>query len=229
VSRGRKKAKEIDPALITRARLVADYLLTLNPPTDEETIKERRRRTSRNAEEYLEDIGTPKFDANIQRAAYFASTGARHWCELCLVIAAYFVERGEPVPAPLRTLVASTLRETLMPKSEAEKKRNELYEKRFPRIVGRPNGNRNRSIASAVLHVAIDTGLKPTRNRAQRTKGAPQSACSIVHEALGWRKVNLSEDAVEQIWRASRTDIEKERQWMVEHGVVIPLVLREFY
>ncbi len=125
VSRGRKKAKQIDEAVINRARLLADYYLTLHPVTDDEAVKEDRRRKLRNAEDYLEDVGTPIFELNMQRAAYFALTGARQWVELCLAFAAHFVERGEPVPEPIRRLLpahsASFASRNIQPASSIKK------------------------------------------------------------------------------------------------------------
>jgi hypothetical protein len=192
VSRGRKKAKQIDEAVITRARLVADYCLTVHPITDEEAVKEDRRKTLRNAEDYLEDVGTPNFEANMQQAAYFALSGARQWVELCLALAAHFVERGEPVPEPIRKLAANTLRELRLRESEADKKGDETVAKRS---LLSDRSMRDLTIAATVHIIVIDTGLKPTRNKAQRKTGSPSSACSIVHEALRLRKVNLGEDS----------------------------------
>jgi hypothetical protein len=226
VSRGRNKAKQIDEAVINRARLVADYCLTFHPITDEEAVKEDRRRTLRHAEDYLADVGTPNFEANVQHAAYFASSGARHWVELCLALAAHFVDRGEPVPEPIRKLAANTLRELRLRESEADKEGDETVAKRSDRSM------RDRTIARTVYMIVIDTGLKPTRNKAQRTTGSPSSACSIVHEALHLRKVNLGEDAVETAWRAHGKHIEKMVEGMVAGGLKLPSPnspLKEFY
>jgi hypothetical protein len=222
VSRGRKIAKEIDGATIKRARLVADFCLTLHPVTDDEALKERRRKTLRNVEDYLEDIGTPKFESNMQVAVCMWRAGGRHWGELCLALAAHFIERGEPVPEPMRKLVADTLRGLQLPKPEAEKTRDQLIAKRFPGFLSEKRA-RDSTIALAVHTITVDTGLKPTRNRARRTKGSPSSACSIVHEALRLRKINLSEDAVEKIWLAHAEKLRESYQEIVKGMVVAGL------
>jgi hypothetical protein len=228
VSRGRNKAKQIDEAVINRARLVADYCLTFYPITDEEAVKEDRRRTLRNAEDYLADVGTPRFEVNIQNAAYCASSGARHWVELCLALAAHFVERGEPAPEPIRKLAANALRELRLREYQTDKKGDETVAKRSDRSM------RDFTIAATVHMIVIDTGLKPTRNKAQRTTGSPSSACSIVHEALRLRKVNLGEDAVETAWRTHGKQMEKTVERMVAGGLKLPspnnpFPLKEFY
>jgi hypothetical protein len=62
------------------------------------------------------------------------------------------------------------------------------------------NWNRDVAITCAVRDV-VKLGYSPVRNRASREKGGKDSACSIVAQAIGRIGGNLSEAAVERIWR----------------------------
>jgi hypothetical protein len=107
--------------------------------------------------------------------------------ESLLVLAADFVERGEPLPSSMREIVAHFLR---------------LPKRRPLRI--RKGMTRDYVVASAIAAVVAGTGLKPTRNKTQRLKEGTPSACLIVADALANQKISLSEDAVEKIWTAKQ-------------------------
>jgi hypothetical protein len=52
--------------------------------------------------------------------------------------------------------------------------------------------------------VSQGTSIKATRNPARHRSGTPDSACSIMREALASLGTHLGEDAVETIWRNNK-------------------------
>jgi hypothetical protein len=109
------------------------------------------------------------------------------------LLAAEFIDRGEPLPGRLRQYVADLLREPLPPSPELMRRGRKKL--------------RDGVIVDTLLWVALFTGLNPTRNRTQRTT-AVQSICSIVSEVLTKDfKINLSEDSIEKLWLAHNRDI----------------------
>lgn len=66
---------------------------------------------------------------------------------------------------------------------------------------------RDRFIAEAV-HLTVASGFDPYRSKATRDRDGKESACSIVHKALGHLGVNtVTEDAVEKVWSRAHLDL----------------------
>jgi hypothetical protein len=171
--------------IIGRARQLAKYLLARGPLTLDGLIEKQRESMQSMAADLWERRETPMFEATVVPLAGLAVMMTED-VECLLLLAANFIEQGKPLPKPLRELVVRSLRRPRPPLSVT--------------ISRRGRDARDRAIAYAVREIVRETGLKPTRNRTRRMKGAFPSACSIVADTLGNRKINLSEDAVEKIW-----------------------------
>jgi hypothetical protein len=104
-------------------------------------------------------------------------------------IAANLIERGRPVPQPLRAHVVEILRQPL-PVAERERK------------------IRNISIAFAVSDVVHATGLKPTRGREQKKV---ESACAVVAKVSKW-----TEPTVEKAWEEWGRAVEGLRRYFAD-------------
>jgi hypothetical protein len=171
--------------IIGRARQLAKCLLARGPLTLDGLIEKERESTQSMAAYWWERRETPMFEAFVPQICGLAVLMTEE-VEFFLLLAANFIEHGEPLPMLLRELVVRSLRRPRPPLSVT--------------ISRGGRDARDRAIAYAVQEIVRETGLKPTRNRTRRMKGAFPSACSIVADTLGNRKINLSEDAVEKIW-----------------------------
>jgi hypothetical protein len=74
-----------------------------------------------------------------------------------------------------------------------------------PTGVHKDNKVRDDTIALMVSTIFLNTGLRPTRNRASR--GAEWSACSIVAQILGEHGIHKSEDLVENAWKTNAKEL----------------------
>jgi hypothetical protein len=197
VRRRNGAVKPADEMIVTRARQLAQrhlaHPLTVGAliESDRHSMRieakrfwEPRRRMSDGDEALLELI----VDCIKRDSPLFSSV--RLLVECLLALAADSIERDEPLPPALRRLVVVALRHPA--RITVENARD-----RIP-------WTRNFAIASAVNAIVKETGITATRNRARRSKGLTPSACSIVADALGGRKINLTEDAVEKIWNTDK-------------------------
>jgi hypothetical protein len=221
VSPGRKSAaNSVDGAVIKRSRKLAEFCLSRHPWTEDGVLKRERSRTQRSAAALCESarrMSAGELEMHIKPLAelaihLFDLDGQE--CEFLLVLAADLIERGEPLPPSLRPLVGRTLRQPRPPL------------RLTMAAIGKHT--RDRGIARAVEAIILDSGLKPTRNRARRAKDAPQSACSIVAQVLGNRKISLSEDAVEKIWSVHAKQLEKDRRRRAHYGLEQSIILDSF-
>lgn len=99
------------------------------------------------------------------------------------------IRRGEPLPLELRAYVCEVLRAQIPPTAGV----------RFRERSGRPyaKGTRDWIITCTVDWIIKRHGLPPHRNPTTKRP----SACTVVARALGAFGINLSEAAVERIWR----------------------------
>ena len=133
----------------------------------------------------------------------------------------------ECLPGPLDKRMIATLLLALgalgLKKLEEEVVVGLLGDALYPRARKRggdkfANLTRNIFIAGAVKHISSQFKISPTRNRAKRTSGVGESACSIVAAALsrlGVNKLNLTEDAVEKVWNESRNLLDRREKGAV--------------
>ena len=111
------------------------------------------------------------------------------------LLTAKFLERSVPLPECLRQWLVDDLRAL----ANHDLRRPKLYRITMPKLY------RDDHIWGAVEIIHKFFHIAPTRNYARRQHpNAAHSACSIVAQALSDNGVNLTEDAVEKIWRARR-------------------------
>jgi hypothetical protein len=156
---------------------------------------EMREKNERRSEEIVLSLLISGYDSSAQKQPdqldemlakfvdAFRTTGRS--VRTVLQFAAFLIERGDRLPAPLATFVVEFLREP-----------DKLRSRRGPkRLLAR-----DLNIGGAVAYVVGRWKFSATRNREQKTKGP--CGASIVREALAKGVgMNLGEEDIAKIWR----------------------------